>query len=161
MLVLSRTPLDVVPGLAWRGPVPPAVQPPAASAEKHDAKDRALPRPAGADFLETITVGKQVPWYVLEDDERSKALGHWRMIVSECPGASRLGAQLLEAGDDQPLAVGILQDTFEGKATATLKRRASSVLLYLAWHRGAYPGEAGVPFAEKKAYAISTSFEHS
>ena len=86
-----------------------------------------------------------------EDQERRTRLAQWRTIVLTMGASCGMYDQL--AGANQEEQEQLVINTFAGKATATLARRASSMSLYMRWcHKElGSPGE-GFPVSEAGVY---------
>lgn len=96
-------------------------------------------------------------WEIKVVADRQVAMERWRVLVSDSPKHSRLGRQLIEAAaaeNSHDMSARILADTFEMKATATMLKRAGSLLLLLRWLK-ALPSEQDLfllPFSEQLVY---------
>ena len=79
-------------------------------------------------------------WEEHEDLLRTRGLNRWRVILENNLAATVLGEQLchaFEQCDDDPSIAMSLQDTFVGKSTPTLIKRATSFFRYLSWAKSA------------------------
>jgi hypothetical protein len=97
----------------------------------------------------------ELPWPDKLEDDRTVALGRWKLLVNIAPEASRLGRQLLaanEASDNAAKAKLVLEDTFGSKATATLESRAGSLLAFVRWVRSCDEEAQIFPMLEERAY---------
>ena len=93
-------------------------------------------------------------WEVHEDLLRQQALVRWRVIIEENLLASQFGTDLYEVFEDPRSSVDItlsLKDVFERKSTATLAKRAGSIMAYIIWCRRAHV-QAPLNLTEKKVY---------
>ena len=81
---------------------------------------------------------KSLQWEVHDDLLRQHALIKWRVLVEENLLVTTFGKSLHEHFEDPSRSHEIqmsLQDVFERKATATIAKRASSLMSYLVWSR--------------------------
>lgn len=97
---------------------------------------------------------RTMSWPKQQESLRHLALQRWKMIVDENPQSTVLGKQLhalaTEFATDEEMNT-LVTDTFAEKSTATLNKRAGSLLQYLVWHRREF-GFSGMPPSESKVY---------
>ena len=80
-------------------------------------------------------------WEQHEDLLRQRALIRWRVLIEENLLASETGRNLHQLYEDPNVSNEVelsLQDIFAGKSTATLAKRAASLMAYVAWARSAH-----------------------
>ena len=91
---------------------------------------------SGPAFLRAVRRFKDLDWTAAKTQDRHKALSMWKLILDACANFSNTGRQMIE--DCSTLATdetvsSTLRDTFDGKATGTLYKRAGAVLKYMQW----------------------------
>ena len=126
-----------IPRLEWVGPVPPPVVhvfPPAPPAAVAPATPRGPPGGVHATRRRPPPTAalSGMPREEVDMLQRQAALRKWRIIVVAAGERCAVGRQMMEAADGDERA-SILEDVFRPKETATLQKRAGSVLLYLKW----------------------------
>ena len=97
---------------------------------------------------------KSLSWEVHDDLLRQNALIKWRVLVEENLLITTFGKALREQFENPSLSNEIqmsLQDVFERKSTATLAKRASSLMNYLVWSRK-HQVQAPMNLTEAKLY---------
>ena len=80
------------------------------------------------------------------DEARLKALGRWRWIIESAGQNAQLFRQMSSQGPEA--SAQLVADTFYGKSTSTLRKRACAVLLYVEWAGG----QSAFPVTEPKVY---------
>ena len=90
-------------------------------------------------------------WPEQQAEERDSAIQVWKTIVERTgpTSSSKLASQLHECHDPDSALI-IVQNTFRGKATATLTKRGCSVTAYLRWSD--LEGVDPFPFKETLVY---------
>ena len=100
-------------------------------------------------FIQPINIKRPIVPFVLRklrsidvpdagDANRHKAVNRWRMIIEYSLHSSQVGQQItemIEDGRSEVLITAVLLDTFAGKRTSTMNKRAASILRYLRWSK--------------------------
>ena len=141
---MAPMPLVPLPPLQWIGPVPPPVtRPPAEPVVPAEYQKRADKRPRAAKDGRDPDDAKSV--------QRNLAVGKWQVLVQ---AARRCCSKdLVDPAADPADLRRSLEDALRERATATLNKRAGSLLLYLRWGRArGYTDPELLPFRESVAY---------
>ena len=138
----------------WTGPVPPDPGPRPQQDPQHEQEVRVLPGggAASADWNPKIAGIQRLvsSWPEQQAEERDSTVQVWRTIVERTrPTSSKLASQL-HGCHDPGSALIIVQNTFRGKATATLMKRGCSVTACLRWSD--LEGVEPFPFKETLVY---------
>jgi hypothetical protein len=141
---MAPMPLVPLPPLQWVGPVPPPVKRPPtepAATTTYQRRTDKRPRAArdGRDPDETKSV------------QRNLAVGKWQVLVQSAGHCC--SKDLVDPAADPVDLRRSLEDVLRERATATLNKRAGSLLLYLRWGRArGYTDPELLPFKESVAY---------
>lgn len=90
----------------------------------------------GPAYVRAVRRLKNVSWTEGKLVERDRAIEMWRIILNQSLVSSVTGRQLLEDGATMKSDCSInstIRDTFQPKSTATLLKRAGSLLRYVKW----------------------------
>lgn len=98
-----------------------------------------------------------ISWAAAEEAKLNSTMQMWKVIVLDSTCNTKLGStlmQCIQAGKDDDFIFQIVADVFSGKATSTLKSRASSLLAFGRWKRSVNFSRAQslFPITEPLAY---------
>lgn len=86
------------------------------------------------------------------DSDRACVLQKWAEILLLEPESTDPGKMLLKCVGNPDSAVRVLSDFFRAKATSTLRTRAGSLGMFLAWHKLTHPDIVVFPVSEERVY---------
>lgn len=144
----------------WNNVLGPSLPPPMPSCASQSAASSSTAvfrqvASAGSAFARSVRRLKDLPWPVQADEEREHAMSMWRLVLENNYSAFRTGRLLLEeaaTASDTKVISTTVTDTFEGKASKTLYKRAGSLLKYIAFCKNRVPGVQAFPVSEDKCY---------
>ena len=135
----------------WTGPVPPD---PGPRPPQDPQRERVLPGrgETSVNWNPKIAGTQRLAssWPEQQAEERDSAIQVWKTIVERTGStSSKLASQLHECHDPDSALI-IVQNTFRGKATATLMKRGCSVTAHFRW--SGLEGVDPFPFKETLVY---------
>ena len=116
-----------------------------------------LPKPTRLNKFNIRRHMSDVSWVASENRRLNLALQCWKVIVLDSTTNTELGrvlTQCIELGRGDDYVWQVLVDAFSGKAAATLKSRAASLLAFGRWRRSLTFGSSAsiFPISEELAY---------
>ena len=93
--------------------------------------------------------------HVRADTKRMSVLLRWADIFMLCPKESHPGRLLLSCAGNDDMVTQTMLDLFARKSTSTIRTRAGSIAMYIAWVLKHYPDEPVLPIEESKVYGYA------
>ena len=93
--------------------------------------------------------------HVRADTERMNVLLRWADIFMLHPMESHPGKLLLSCAGNDDMVMQTMLDLFARKSTSTIRTRAGSFAMYIAWALKLYPDDPVFPIEESKIYSYA------